>query len=183
MMEDDDFVCWVVLCCSSGDGGSTWRISSASFLFLRSATYRKRREAFNVKLALRHPSRASEVDPLGETTNFFIAGRFSRPVKEEALEELCCCCDVDGKSSIENFQPKTRILLGPIGISLLAAAAAAGVCLQIATNSCNESPNPKFWSNSSQNSSANKQIHHPLDSIKKFKTWCFFFFFFFFFFF
>ncbi len=118
-MEDDDFVCWVVLCCSSGDGGSTWRISSASFLFLRSATYRKRREAFNVKLALRHPSRASEVDPLGETTNFFIEGRFSRPVKEEALEELCCCCDVDGKSSIENFQPKTRILLGPIGLSLL----------------------------------------------------------------
>ncbi len=121
-MEDDDFVCWVVLCCvveccSGGDGGSTWRASSTSFLFLRSATYRKRREGFNVRLALRHPSRASEVDPLGGTTNFFIEGRFSRPVKEEALEELCCscCCDVDGKSSIENFQPKTRILLGPIG--------------------------------------------------------------------
>ncbi len=124
MMEDDDFVCWVVLCCSSGDGDSTWRVSSASFLFLRSATYRKRREGFNVKLALRHPSRASEVDPLGGTTNFFIEGRFSRPVKEEALEELCCCCccDVDGKSSIEKFQPKTRILLGPIGISLLLLA-------------------------------------------------------------
>jgi hypothetical protein len=54
-----------------------------------------------------------------------------------------------------------------------AATAAAGVYLQIATNSCNETPNPKSLSNSSQNSSANKQIHHPLDNIKKFKTWCF----------
>ncbi len=92
----------------------TFFASSASLFFLRSATFRKRRVAFNEKVALRHASRTSEVAPLCGTMNFFIEKWSSR--LPHGLE-VRCGDDIDAKSSSTKLQ--TCMIITPLAAMLI----------------------------------------------------------------